>query len=110
MLFIDLISGSNSVGRVTAFQAVGREFESRLPLKMYKVYVLKSINHDKYYIGQTKDLGKRLDWHNSSRARWTKRFQPWVLVHSETFQNRSEAIVKERQLKALKNIKQFLDI
>ena len=26
-------SGSNSVGRVTAFQAVGREFESRLPLK-----------------------------------------------------------------------------
>ena len=24
--------GSNSVGRVTAFQAVGREFESRLPL------------------------------------------------------------------------------
>ena len=25
-------SGSNSVGRVTAFQAVGRGFESRLPL------------------------------------------------------------------------------
>ena len=26
------IGGSNSVGRVTAFQAVGRGFESRLPL------------------------------------------------------------------------------
>ena len=26
--------GSNSVGRVTAFQAVGRGFESRLPLRM----------------------------------------------------------------------------
>jgi hypothetical protein len=26
-------SGSNSAGRVTAFQAVGRGFESRLPLK-----------------------------------------------------------------------------
>ena len=29
---VGLFSGSNSVGRVTAFQAVGREFESRLPL------------------------------------------------------------------------------
>ena len=28
------ISGSNSVGRVTAFQAVGRGFESRLPLEV----------------------------------------------------------------------------
>jgi len=77
---------------------------------MYTVYILKSIENEKYYIGQTKDLVKRLDWHNSSRARWTKRFQPWVLVHSETFQSRSEAIVRERQLKALKNIKQFLNI
>ena len=105
-----MISGSNSVGRVTAFQAVGREFESRLPLKMYKVYILKSIENEKYYIGQTEDLFKRLEWHNSSRARWTKRYQPWMLVHSETFQNRSEAIIRERQLKALKNIKQFLNI
>ena len=32
-----IISGSNSVGRVTAFQAVGREFESRLPLKKRKI-------------------------------------------------------------------------
>src|SRR5882724_2429309 len=29
-------SGSNSVGRVTAFQAVGRGFESRLPLQSRK--------------------------------------------------------------------------
>ena len=29
------ICGSNSVGRVTAFQAVGREFESRLPLNKF---------------------------------------------------------------------------
>jgi hypothetical protein len=28
--------GSNSVGRVTAFQAVGRGFESRLPLQQFK--------------------------------------------------------------------------
>ncbi len=31
-LFVNIYCGSNSVGRVTAFQAVGRGFESRLPL------------------------------------------------------------------------------
>ncbi len=30
--FIEIISGSSSVGRATAFQAVGRGFEPRLPL------------------------------------------------------------------------------
>ena len=32
ILVVGSISGSNSVARVTAFQAVGRGFESRLPL------------------------------------------------------------------------------
>jgi hypothetical protein len=30
---LDVTSGSNSVGRVIAFQAIGRGFESRLPLQ-----------------------------------------------------------------------------
>src|SRR5687768_16227327 len=38
ILVVGSISGSNSVARVTAFQAVGRGFESRLPL-------LDRINH-----------------------------------------------------------------
>jgi hypothetical protein len=29
-----LLSGSSSVGRASAFQAEGREFESRLPLEL----------------------------------------------------------------------------
>ena len=33
--------GSNSVGRVTAFQAVGRGFEPRLPLEKARELVLK---------------------------------------------------------------------
>ncbi len=103
-------SGGNSVGRVTAFQAVGREFESRLPLRMFKVYILKSQLLERFYIGQTKDLDKRIEWHNSSRARWTKRYQPWAIVYTESFDKRSDAIKREKELKDLKNIKQFLDL
>ena len=32
----NILSGSSSVGRATAFQAVGRGFEPRLPLKRKK--------------------------------------------------------------------------
>ena len=35
LLIIKLTSGSSSVGRAIAFQAIGREFEPRLPLKGY---------------------------------------------------------------------------
>jgi len=77
---------------------------------MYKVYVLKSKNAEKYYIGQTQDIDKRLEWHNSPRARWTRRFQPWDIVFTESFETRSEAIIRERTLKAVKNIKQFLKV
>jgi len=76
---------------------------------MFSVYVLKSTIAEKYYIGQSENLQERLIWHNSSRARWTKRFQPWVLVYSENFESRSEAMKREKELKALKNIKLFLN-
>ena len=37
-----ILSGGNSIGRVTAFQAVGCGFESRLPLRHFGVfYALK---------------------------------------------------------------------
>ena len=98
------------MARVTAFQAVGRGFESRLPLQMsFSVYILKSKSNNRYYIGSTKNLEKRLNYHNSDRARWTKRYQPWVLVHSESFETRSEAVKREKFLKSLKGIAQRLE-
>ncbi len=56
---------------------------------MYYVYVLYSSTCDKRYIGQTDDLGRRLNEHNTARAQqpqvhvtstWT-----WQLIHSEEF-------------------------
>jgi putative endonuclease len=104
------------LARVTAFQAVGRGFESRLPLQYlvqskvaFYVYILKSQKFDKYYIGQTANLTERVEYHNSSKARWTKRFQPWVLKHFEEFNTRSEVMIKEKYLKSLKKIEWYLN-
>lgn len=40
------------------------------------VYMLQSIKFGKYYIGQTKDLQKRLARHNAETGGYTARFMP----------------------------------
>ena len=99
------------MARVTAFQAVGRGFKSRLPLDpmSFQVYILKSEKIERYYIGSTKNIDRRLTVHNSSKARWTKRYQPWVVIHIEEFGSRGEALKRETFFKNLKNIDRRLD-
>jgi putative endonuclease len=76
---------------------------------MFYVYILKSLVCGKHYIGQTKDLIKRVEHHNSPRAKWTKRHQPWKLVHQEEYLTRSEAMRRESQIKAIGDVKGFLN-
>jgi putative endonuclease len=76
----------------------------------FYVYILKSEIVEKFYIGSTSNLEKRIELHNSPRARWTKKYQPWVLIHSEEFNSRSEAVKREKFLKSLKGIEKKLDL
>jgi putative endonuclease len=78
------------------------------PQRKFFVYILYSEKHDKCYVGSTSDLQKRFEHHNSNRARWTKKYRPWLLKYSEEFHSRSEARMREASLKASKNIKRFL--
>ncbi|HLT24144.1 MAG TPA: GIY-YIG nuclease family protein [Ignavibacteria bacterium] len=72
------------------------------------VYILHSTKFDKYYVGSTANLSKRVEHHNSLKARWTKRYQPWILVFSEMFEDRSKAMTKEREIKRSKNISRYV--
>jgi putative endonuclease len=77
---------------------------------MYFVYVLKSLNFEKYYIGFTSDLQARVDSHNHPANKgWTSSFKPWKLVYSETFQSKTEAMNREKQLKSQKG-REFLKL
>ena len=75
----------------------------------YSVYILKSIGSARYYIGSTDDVPERLAEHNSPRAHWTKRYQPWKLVFEELYETRAEAVRRERFLKSLKGISRYID-
>ena len=69
----------------------------------YTVYILYSNSGDKYYIGSTNNFQRRLQEHNGPNAKFTKKYQPWVTVYTETFKTRAEAVNVERYLKSLKN-------
>lgn len=66
---------------------------------MYSVYVLHSAEIDKFYVGYTKDINKRVKHHNLGLNRWSKRGIPWKLIYSEEYNNKSEALKRERFLK-----------
>ncbi len=65
-------------------------------------YILGNLE-GRFYIGQTSDLELRLQRHNEGRVFWTKSRGPWSLVYAEEFPSRSEAIAREKELKALKS-------
>jgi len=66
---------------------------------MFYVYVIKSDN-GKQYTGQTSDIKRRLDEHNSGLCKSTKIGNNWRVVHLEKFPNRSEAMKREKWLKS----------
>ena len=66
---------------------------------MYFVYVLKSIVDESTYLGQTKDLERRLEQHNRGVVASTKSKKPYVLVYYEAYMDRETAVQREQQLK-----------
>ncbi len=76
--------------------------------RMYSVYVLKSLNYKTRYVGNTKDVKKRLAEHNTGRVRYTKGRRPWRLVYLERYNTRASAVAREKFLKSGQGRK-FLD-
>lgn len=71
----------------------------------YFVYILESKKTGSYYFGQTKDLKKRIERHNSGRNKSTKAGIPWEIKWEKKFETRSEAFKEETKLKGIKKRK-----
>ena len=65
------------------------------------VYILYSASHDKYYIGQTDDVPKRLKRHNEHIEKSTSPYAPWTIRCVIEKDARSEAMLLEKKLKNL---------
>ena len=75
---------------------------------MYYTYILYSEKSQRYYTGQTSDLTNRITEHNSGETRSIRHGIPWILVWSEQFQTRAEAVKKELFIKG-RGAKRFLE-
>ena len=70
---------------------------------MNYVYILYSSTAERYYVGQTENLNRRLKYHNLGEIRSTKAYVPWELKYWEVYESRSEAMRREREIKARKS-------
>jgi len=66
----------------------------------FQVYVIYSEDFDKIYIGMTSSLEKRIYAHNNLPKGWTKSFRPWRLVYTEEFEEKTQALSREKELKS----------
>jgi putative endonuclease len=74
-------------------------------MDQYYTYILFSEKLNKFYVGSTNDLQRRLSEHNRGKTSFTKTGIPWQLKYYEVFQSRSEAIGRELEVKKRKDRK-----
>jgi len=72
---------------------------------MFYIYIIYSKSADKYYIGHTNDVERRIIEHNSNpRMTYTHKFRPWDLVALfEVGENRKTAMKIEKFIKQQKS-------
>ena len=64
------------------------------------VYVLESVNYNRWYIGYYPDnIDQRLRKHNSGEVFSTKAYRPWNLIFYEAYLNKHDAFRREKYLK-----------
>ena len=67
----------------------------------YYTYILQSHQDSRLYFGQTQNLEKRLQEHNSGQSKYTKPYLPWDIVAYKAFTDRKQALKFEKMLKNL---------
>ena len=70
---------------------------------MCHTYILYSATRDRYYIGSTNNLDRRLREHNSGHTKSTRSGKPWDLVFSKKFDSPVEAHRFEFSIKRQKS-------
>ena len=72
---------------------------------MFSIYILKSVKLNRYYIGSTNNVNRRILEHNNVKFEdaFTKNGVPWVLVLSIDNLNSKQAYQIEKHFKKMKS-------
>jgi putative endonuclease len=74
----------------------------------FTLYILFSKNKNKFYIGHSDNMTRRINEHNSGQNKSTKSGKPWEIVYQKEFQTKSEAGKEEARLKRMKSKKYIM--
>ena len=77
---------------------------------MYTLYILYSKSLNKYYVGYTNDITRRLHEHNRIKGKFTDVGIPWILVHTEIFSTKKDVMVREKFIKSMKSKKFIIEL
>lgn len=66
---------------------------------MFFVYVLRSEYYNRFYVGMTSNIERRLGEHNKGKTKSTKGYLPWKLFFFEEYPTRASARKREIYLK-----------
>jgi putative endonuclease len=69
-------------------------------LSTFVVYAIRSTRKNYTYVGLTNNLQRRLSDHNLGYNRTTKPYAPFILIHEEVCNTRTEARIREKYLKS----------
>ncbi|KPM32690.1 Hypothetical protein I595_1116 [Croceitalea dokdonensis DOKDO 023] len=74
---------------------------------MHHLYIIYSKKLDRYYVGETPEIGPRLAQHNAHHFKrsFTKGAEDWQLVFSKECKDRGDACYLERFIKRMKSRK-----
>ena len=67
------------------------------------VYILFSSTKNKFYIGYTSELEERIIRHNQKSKGFTGNTNDWEIVYTENYTTKSEALLREKQIKSWKS-------
>ncbi|GJQ63061.1 MAG: hypothetical protein SCALA702_21140 [Melioribacteraceae bacterium] len=71
----------------------------------YSLYILQSLNHNKFYVGISSNPERRLEFHNTIEKGFTSRYRPWRIVFVKKCDSKSTALQLERKVKSWKSKK-----
>ena len=73
----------------------------------HHVYILQSLKDKGYYIGETPNVDARLKFHNAGLQRSTRNRIPFIIILIETYENRDNALKREKEIKSWKGGNKF---
>ena len=69
---------------------------------MHTVYILQSTLTQRYYIGSTNNLPRRLTEHLANQTKSLINKGPFIVVYTEIYPDKKSAVARERQIKSYK--------